>query len=110
VVSVLGQQLRKMILKDGYTAFAEGLHPGLIVVDAEDAMAHFGETNGGYKSHISGPDHTDGNWLRHRFVLSPSLLPLGVTGTRKPWTEPACLEAFDRRLKQNRMKSLAERR
>jgi len=62
-VPMTGQQLRQVVFKNGHAAFAEGFDPGLIVVDAEDGMPHFGKANGCNKSHVPGPDDADGNWL-----------------------------------------------
>jgi hypothetical protein len=62
-VPVLGEQLGQVVLEDGHAAFAERLHLGFVVVDAGDAVAHFGKADRRNEAHISGPDHTDGNWL-----------------------------------------------
>jgi hypothetical protein len=56
-----GQQLRQVLFIDGNAAFAQSLHPGFVVVYADDMMAHFGEANCRNKPHVSGPDHTNGN-------------------------------------------------
>ena len=76
-VPVLGQQLGQVLFEDGHAAFAQGLDPGFVIVHADNAMAHFSKANCRNKSHISGPDHTDGNWIWHRLLVSPSLPPAG---------------------------------
>jgi hypothetical protein len=66
VSAVAGKQLGPVIFKVGDAALAQELDLGLVVVDGKDAMAHFGEANGSYKSNVSGPDDADGNWLGHQ--------------------------------------------
>ena len=68
---MLGEQLRQVVFEDGHSAFAQAFYPGFVVVNADDMMAHFGETNRRNESHISGTDDADRNWLRHSLLLSP---------------------------------------
>ena len=64
MVAVTGKQLGQVVFIDRHAALAKKVDLGLVVVDTEDAMAHFSKANGRNKSYVSGPDHTDGNWLR----------------------------------------------
>ncbi len=50
---VFGEQRGQVVFVDGYAALAEGLDPGFIIVDAEDAVAHFSKTGCGNETHIS---------------------------------------------------------
>jgi hypothetical protein len=52
-----------MTLEDWHAACLEDLHPGFVIVHAENMMSDLRKTNGRYKSHVTGPNHTDGNWL-----------------------------------------------
>jgi hypothetical protein len=71
-----GKKLGQMALEDGHTAFAQGLHFGFVLVHADDLVADLGKTDSSYESDVSGPDHTDGNWLRHTQALSPLWIAL----------------------------------
>ena len=62
-ISMPGQQLGQVFFEDGNAAFAEGFHPGFVIVHANDGVAHFGKTDRRHESHISGADYTDGNGL-----------------------------------------------
>jgi hypothetical protein len=79
-----GQQFGQVLLEDRYTTFAEGPHPCLVIVYADNLMAHFGKANCRNESHVSRPDYTDGNWILHRLFVSPLLLSAGVSGTSHP--------------------------
>jgi len=67
--SMASEKLGQMALEDGHAAIAEGLHFGFVLVHAEDLVADLGKTDSSYESDVSGPDHTDGNWLRHTLAL-----------------------------------------
>jgi hypothetical protein len=58
-----------MALEDGHAAAAEGFHPRFVIVHAGDLVPDFGKADGCNESHISGPNHADGNWLRHALML-----------------------------------------
>jgi hypothetical protein len=61
MVSILSQKLGQVLFEDGHSTFIKGSNPGFIIVHADNLMTYFGEANCRYKSHISGPDHTNGN-------------------------------------------------
>jgi hypothetical protein len=42
-----------MVFKNGHAAFAEGFDLGLVIVDADDAVAHFGKADGSYQPDIA---------------------------------------------------------
>jgi hypothetical protein len=52
-------------------------------------VADLGKTDSSHKSNVSGPDHTDGNWLRHTLALSPLWIAMeqGVDEKRRPYTD-----------------------
>jgi hypothetical protein len=52
-----------MLLEDRHAAFTQSLYPGFVIVHAGNLMTHFGKTYRRNKANISGPDHTDGNWI-----------------------------------------------
>jgi hypothetical protein len=67
-----------VVFKDGDAALTQELDPGFVVIDAANAMAHFGKANGGYESYIPGPDYADGHWVGHQLccllrIFSPKL-------------------------------------
>ena len=69
--AVPGQQLRQMLLENGHAAVAKLFHLAFIVVHADHVVADLGKTGSRHKSHITRPDHTDGNWLAHALMFSP---------------------------------------
>jgi hypothetical protein len=56
---VFGEQFGQVLFIDGHTAFSEGLYPGLVIVYADDMMAHFGKTNRRDKPDITRPDYAN---------------------------------------------------
>lgn len=68
--AMTGQQLGKLIFKDGD---ATGLQVGdalAVNVNARDGVAKLGETDGGYESDIAGADDRDGQrWIDGRMRI-----------------------------------------
>ena len=56
---MLRQQFGQVLFEDRHAALAELLHPGFVVVYADDLVAHLGKANGRHQPYVSGPDHTN---------------------------------------------------
>ena len=67
-VEVFCQHLGQVLFVNRDAALAERCHLGFVIVDADDAMAHFGKADRGHQADISRADHTDGNGIRHERV------------------------------------------
>jgi len=52
-----------MALEDRYAPLAQHLRLGFVIIHTDNLVAHLGKTDSGNKPNVSGPDHTDGNWL-----------------------------------------------
>ena len=74
-IPMFGQQLGQMVFEYGHAALTEGIHPGFVVINADNAMPHFGEAGRRDKSDISGPYYTNGNLIRHRLLSLSRLSP-----------------------------------